>query len=756
MNSRTLFTLVLVALLVTPGLASAAISGSPEISVSVADATVTPGEETTLDVVLLNSGDLESGSARNPQLNSEVTTARGTTVSVSDGEAPFEVTTGEQAIGTLPEGRTQQPISFDISVPDDAEPGTYEVPVTVEYDYYSYISETEGLRDRESVRRTFDVEVTVEESAQFSVVDIDTTTRVGGTGTVELTVENTGTAAANDATISLGSPSGDLTFGQSTSATRYVEALATGEQRTFEYRLTASQAVETESYPFTLTADYELDNGESRSTLPTSVAIQPQPEQDFTVVSTNNDVPIGGSGTYNVTLRNDGPDVANDGSVTLTSENPDITFGQSNAASRTVGNWGTGETKTVTFTANASPSAQRQSYSLSTAIAFEDDGGNAGQVQGITVGLTPNPRLITVVDTQSAVPIGDTGEFSVTMRNDGDRALQDASVTLTSQNADIAFGQSNSASQFVGGWAAGEERTVTFDATATSGAEQRDYTLSARVDYEHESGTAGQQGGLSLGLQPGAEQTFTVENVESSLQVGDDGQLQAELTNTGPRAVQDVVVVWTTEQRNINAIETEYSVGRLGAGESASFNFDVDISESARSGPRQFTLQTRYDNDDGEQRTSDPLNVRTEVAPESDEFDVAIESATVTAGQGTTIELEITNAKSETLTDISAKIFADSPISANDDEAFVSELEPGESTTTNFSISASGGALEKSYPISMDFQYEEADGDTITSGTYNIPVDVQQPSEGSGLPLLIIGGGLLLVVVAVGGYLRFR
>ena len=755
MKSRTLITLVAVALLVVPGLATAAINGSPEVSVTVADDTLTPGTETTLDVVLVNSGDLESGSARNPALNSEVTTARGTTVSVGSGNTPIDVTTGTQAVGTLRTGATQQPVSFGVTVPDDAEPGTYDVPVTVKYEHYSYVSETSGARDRESVTKTFDVRVTIEEAAQLSVVDVDTSTRVGGTGTVELTVENTGSAVASDATMSLASPSSSLVFGQSATATRYVERWETGEQRTFEYRLTATQSAETESHPFTLTADYELPSGESRTANPVSVPVEPMPEQEFTVVSTTNNVPIAGSGIYNVTLRNDGPDVANDASVTLTSQNTDITFGQSATASRVVGDWETGETRTVTFDARAGASAQRQNYSLSAAVAFEDSDGNAGQVQGLTLGLVPNSQRFTVTSSESAVPVGSTGEYTVTLRNDGSTALDDASVTLTSQNADITFGQSATASRFVGEWEAGETKTVTFDARAGSGAEQREYALSASVSYERTSGTAGQQGSISLGLQPTAEQSFVVENVDATLEVGNDGQLAGELTNTGPRAVDDVVVVWASQQRNVSPIETEYSVGRLEAGASAEFSFDVDVSDSARSGPRQFTLEAQYDNDDDQQRTSDPLNVRAEVGPERDEFGVAIEGANVTAGEGTTIELQVTNEKEETLTNINGKIFAGSPITADDDEAFVSELEAGESTTVTYSISASGGALEKTYPISMDFQYDDADGDTVTSDTYRIPVEVTQPS-GGGPPLALIGGAVVLVLVGIGAVLRFR
>ncbi len=642
MNGRTFLPIAVVVLLVTSGLATAAVTGSPDISVHVADDTLAPGEESSLDVVLVNSGELDSGSARNPALNSEVTTARGTTVSVDNGNAPLTVQTGEQAVGSLPEGSTREPLPFSVSVPDDAEPGTYDVQVTVEYDYYSYVSEASGSRDRESETRTYDVQVKIEESARLDVTDVDTTTRVDGTGTVELTVANNGSATARDATLSLASPSADLTLGQSASAERYVEQWEPDEQRTFTYRLSAAQTAESEPYPFTLTADYELGSGESRTSQPVTVEVTPEPEQEFTVSSID-----------------------------------------------------------------------------------------------------------------STVPVGDSGDYTVTLRNDGSETLTDASVQLTSQNPDITFGQSNSASQYVEEWESGAERTLTFDARAGDGAERRNYTVDATVEYDRPDDSATHRQDVSLSLRPAAEQTFAVDTVDADLEVGDDGTLSAELTNTGPRTAEDVVVVWASEQRNVDPIETEYSIGNLDAGESASFDFDVDISDSARSGPRQFTLQTRYTNDDDEQRTGDSMNVRAEVAPERDEFDVAIRSANVSAGDGTELTVEITNAKNQTLSDIKAKIFADSPISANDDEAFVDELSPGESREITFSISAGSSALSKPYPVSMDFQYDEADGDTVTSDTYNIPVEVEG-SSGGGSPLVLIGVAVVLIVAAVGGYVRFR
>ena len=71
-------------------------------------------------------------------------------------------------------------------------------------------------------------------------------------------------------------------------------------------------------------------------------------------------------------------------------------------------------------------------------------------------------------------------------------------------------------------------------------------------------------------------------------------------------------------------------------------------------------------------------------------------------------------------------------LTSSDDEAFIDRLESGETETITFAISAGGSALSKSYPVSLDFQYDDADGDTLLSDTYQVPVTVEEPEGGEG------------------------
>ncbi|MFC6974838.1 COG1361 S-layer family protein [Halomicroarcula sp. GCM10025709] len=231
--------------------------------------------------------------------------------------------------------------------------------------------------------------------------------------------------------------------------------------------------------------------------------------------------------------------------------------------------------------------------------------------------------------------------------------------------------------------------------------------------------------------------------------------MNATLTNTGDRAVENLVVNWQSDHSNISPQETQFAVGDLAAGESATVTFGVDVSDSADAGPRQFEFVAVYRDGDGDRHESDSLVGQATVADATDEFDVSVDNGTVTAGGSSTIDVIVTNTGDEQVTDVSAKLFADAPISVSDDEAFVSSLAPGESTTLRFSISASGGALTKAYPLSLDFRYEEPDGDTPVSDTYRVPIRVSSES-GGGVPLTAVGGLVIVGLLAVGGYSRYQ
>ncbi|MGQ4556269.1 COG1361 S-layer family protein [Halobellus sp. GM3] len=393
---------------------------------------------------------------------------------------------------------------------------------------------------------------------------------------------------------------------------------------------------------------------------------------------------------------------------------------------------------------------------LSLTYEYENGAGSAVErrtTEYVTVRVKPGPQF-SVVDTDSTATVNGQGTLEVTMRNVGSTAARDSTVALSSSSPGVSLGAEQSTARFVDSWATGENRTFEFDTTLTETSRVGNYSLDAQVDFERPDGTAGSSPSITVPMRALPEMTFSVSEVESSLRVGETNTLSGTVTNTGPQPAENAVVVFEDPGPTVTPVETSVAVGSLDPGESAGFAFDVEVTSSAQAGPRQFDLGVNYWDQDDTARSSNALPTRVDVGPKSDEFDVQPVNGTFTAGSGGEFRLTVTNTREYPVSDISAKIYTDAPLSTSDDEAFVDRLDPGESREIVFQLSAGSDAAAKTYPVKMDFQYDDDDGDTVISDTYQIPVDVTVDANG-GLPIVPI-----VVVAAVallgGGYLYYR
>jgi hypothetical protein len=360
-----------------------------------------------------------------------------------------------------------------------------------------------------------------------------------------------------------------------------------------------------------------------------------------------------------------------------------------------------------------------------------------------------------VVDSETTAQIGDTGTIAVQLRNVGTRTARDASVALSSPTDELTFGSGSASSTgYVGAWEPGTTETVEYTVTFDDDAALRNYSLSASVEYEDTDGIARTAEPMAVGLRPQREQSFALRDTSANLRVGEEGQFTGTVVNRGPDTARQPVVVFRSTNPNVNVETDEYALETLAPDESGRFAFDVTISDGASASTQQFNVTVRYRNDRGDRRRSDALEHRVDVRPQRDRFRVTAVNRTVVAGGTTSLDLRVTNQGEDPLRDIEAKAFVQSPLSSDDDEAIVATLAPGETKTITIGLSTSGSALEKQYPVSVDFQYELPDGDSQVSQTYRVPVTVER-RQGGGLPFLPIAVGALAVIGLV-LFLRYR
>lgn len=491
---------------------------------------------------------------------------------------------------------------------------------------------------------------------------------------------------------------------------------------------------------------------------PASVVAVEDP--DFRVVVPEPTLVPGQQMQVTVQLVNDADEVdervrrARNVEVTARSGDTPITV---KSGTRTVGDMPDGVVREVPFRVSVPRNLSAGTYRLALEVSYEF-GQDQRATQTVHAAFRVEERArFRVLNATTDAPVGDSGTVTLTVRNVGEEPAEDATVTLQSVSPDLRFGQSASASRFVDSWAPGETRTLRYEATVAPGAERRTHALQASVTFDDPDGTRHASATLSTGVTPRPEQSFTLGDVRGDLRVGREGSVTATVTNEGPETAVDAVVVFTGTSQNVHHLEREYAVGTLEPGESATFELPVEVSSAAGDGPRQLSYVLRYQNRDGTVRESDPLNARVTVKPARDRFRVEADANRVAAGSTARVVLVITNRGNETLRNVNAKAFVDDPLSTTDDEAFVGELPPGESATLVFGVSAAGSALEKTYSVSMDLQFETPDGETKLSDTYQAPVVVTTPDDSGGVPVrAVVVGAVLVVAVAVGGWLWFR
>lgn len=455
--------------------------------------------------------------------------------------------------------------------------------------------------------------------------------------------------------------------------------------------------------------------------------------------------------------------------VTLTVDDSDVPI-DVQSGTIAAGNIPTGSVPTEAMPLRVSGNAEPGTYEVPVEYEYDytyvaDYDGSSVEYQDRTRTGTAEMEIVVrdqaqfeIVETDSETQVGDTGDVSVTLQNTGGGTATDATVTAASRSGSLSFdgGGEESAASIDGTWEPGENRTTTYTAAIAPDAPERTYAAGLTVSFTDAKGIDRTSAVRTLQIPTAGEQTFAFENVSTSLHVGEEGTVSGTVVNTGPQTAGSVVVQYADNSSSFVPIEQTTAVGALEPDESASFSLPVEVISEARSGTKSISFAVRYRNADDDRRRYGTIDVTADVGQERNQFEVAMTNRTISAGGSRTVTVEATNNLDETVTDVQARLFADDPLSTGDNnEGYVQSIEPGETVTLTYELSASSGATAgKTYPASMDFRYDDERGNSHLSNTVRVPIDVTSEESG-GLPIgtiALVG----LVLVGVGAVVRYR
>ncbi|WP_058367344.1 COG1361 S-layer family protein [Haloparvum sedimenti] len=453
-----------------------------------------------------------------------------------------------------------------------------------------------------------------------------------------------------------------------------------------------------------------------------------------------------------------------------------------------IGDVGEGQTGPIDFTVvpdeNVTPGTYEVPLTLEYRHAYRaeiEDGATIRDERDVTETVTVEVEVtdrarFAVVDVDADVQAGTNGLANVTLRNVGEDPARNVSLSMTPTDPDLSYvTEAGTTETFVDRWEPGENRTVTYRLTAAEEATVRPSTVEFEAVIRDAEGAEAETRTIRSGITPLPAQSFSARGVASDLRVNEDGTFTVEVANDGPLPAEEVVVVFENEaptggggggggaagalggqtvplDENVVPRDNRVRVGDLGPGENATATFEAGVREDARAGNRTLNVATRYRDAAGDVATSDALDVVVGVAPERDAFAVEAVDPVAERGGETTYEVAVRNLNDEPVSNVEAKLFATDPLDATDDEAFVSEIGPNETTTLSFTVDVGGDASTKAYSVSADFRYDDADGDSELSEAYRLPVDVTEPENGGAATLIAVVAVVLLALLAGVGY----
>ena len=717
--------------LAIPALGAGTAAAEEDFGAFVPEPQLEPGTEQTVTIDLQYRGDADGVTNTVGNISAAL---------AADDPDELEVRTDQQYVTSSISSNATVSTSFTVVADDslrdgaDREDSSVDTTLTVYYD------------DDEST----DVDITLqaEEQAYFTGERTDGELQIGEPGTIEYELENIGYESADDVTIDIEPAISGVDVLPPTERSLSDE-LDVGDSDAFSVDLEVTDETLAGDVPLRATVEFEDENGVTQQSRELLTTVPIADDQQFDVDVDESTLRYGETGTVDLDIENTGDELS-DATVQVQSLSSAVTItgGQDEEY---IGDWDTNDEHSVSVSGSTDDGTPIDDATFAVTVDYRDDGADRTSravLSGIDVA---SEQRFDADYGGDPLRVGETRTVPVELTNQDYGDISDAVVGFQVLSPDGELPEGASEVE-IGNWNESESHTANVTVTVDDDAPSDNLPIRATVEYETEDGLDRESASVTVGAEVLPSQDFTVDIDEADLRVGESSTITGNITNTGDEELSHVILqpeeadiedFSVGDVDNVEVQTDNYYIGTLDPGESASFALSIDVSGDAEPGPRAISLQTDYENPDGDRYTVSPLFVPFDVDPERDDFDVEIVDASVPIDSSETLTLEVTNQLDDDVTDVEAMLYTEDPLSSDDDQAFIDSLDANESATIDFTIDADSTAVEKTYPAEVDFQYEDSDGDTQLSDVYTVPVDVTA-EERNWLQIALIFGILLV------------
>jgi hypothetical protein len=376
----------------------AAVQGKPDLEATIVGSQeLTVGQVGVIQVMVQNvgsfSGDVETPAdqamatgyltATGITLVPPCTTAIGITATLTSPASSIEVLGGEASLGTLSRGMsTIQPISFQLYIQQNAEPGTYKLDLKFKYQYLSDVDWLNpggatpqfdfhwGNRVQEE-----EISITVVGTYFSAVVTQTEGMRAGATGIITLNIQNSGASEAYDVTAEIVPGSSVSPIGQAS----FLGDMPGDTSVTTQLKASVSSQAIAQNSSVDLMINYKDDRNVPRQSLLTiGVMIEAKLNFEVEPIQVEGSLTPGSERVITIPIVNAGNYVADNAVARINIVNPFATAPFSTTDDTAfIGTLQPGETGLAEFRISVDSDALPGPYMLEVQVEYFDSLGNS-------------------------------------------------------------------------------------------------------------------------------------------------------------------------------------------------------------------------------------------------------------------------------------------------------------------------------------------------------------------------------------------
>jgi len=376
----------------------AAVTGKPDLEAAIVGSQeLAVGQVGALQIVVQNigtfSGDVDDPAdqamatgyltATGITLVPPCTTAIGITANLTSLASSIEVMGGEASLGTLSRGMsTIQPITFQLYIHEDAEPGTYDLDLKFEY---QYLKDVDWLNPGETTpqfefhwgSRVQQEQISITVVGTYFSATITQTEgiRAGATGIITMGIQNSGASEAYDLTA-------EIVQGTSISAVgpaSFLGDISGNSSVATQFKVAVSKEAIAKSSSVSILVKYKDDRNIPRQSLLT-VGVMIEGKLDFEVqpVQVDGSLTPGSERVITIPIVNVGDYEAEDAVARINIVNPFATAPFSTTDDTAyIGTLQPGESGLAEFRISVDSDALAKPYILEVQVEYWDSSGNS-------------------------------------------------------------------------------------------------------------------------------------------------------------------------------------------------------------------------------------------------------------------------------------------------------------------------------------------------------------------------------------------